>query len=177
MKRTIGVTVMALGFLATGAFLSTFVSNPFASNQLSSSLPSEQSPILVNANGAQISVMPSIGADGRPAPVVINVGVAAPPAYENNSQPQAMPVAYRPMVQCAAYEPAARPRRATRSSDVNSGTRSWQKEALIIGGGTAAGAGIGAIAGGKKGAGIGAISGGVAGFIYDMKTRKNGDRW
>jgi hypothetical protein len=62
-----------------------------------------------------------------------------------------------------------------RSSE--SGTRSWQKEAIIIGGSTAAGAGIGAIAGGKKGAAIGAISGGVAGLIYDMKTRKNGDRW
>ena len=174
MKRTIGVTIIALGLLATGAFLSTFISNPFASNQLSSSLPSEQSPILVNANGAQISVVPSIGADGRPTPVVINVGAAAPLAYES-AQPQAMPVAYRPMVQSAAYEPAPRPRRATGSSE--SGTRSWQKEAIIIGGSTAAGAGIGAIAGGKKGAAIGAISGGVAGLIYDMKTRKNGDRW
>jgi len=172
MKRTIGVTLIALGLLATGAFLSTFISNPFASNQLSSSLPSEQSPILVNANGAQISVVPSIGADGRPIPVVINVGAAAPLAYENA---QAMPVAYRPMVQSAAYEPTPRPRRATRSG--GSGTRSWQKEAIIIGGSTAAGAGIGAIAGGKKGAAIGAISGGVAGLIYDMKTRKNGDRW
>ena len=61
-------------------------------------------------------------------------------------------------------------------SQVESGNRSWQKEAIIIGGSTAAGAGIGAIAGGKKGAAIGAISGGVAGLIYDMKTRKNGDR-
>ena len=49
--------------------------------------------------------------------------------------------------------------------------RSWQKEALIIGGGAGAGAGIGAIVGGKKGAGIGAASGGVAGLIYDLSTR------
>ena len=174
MRRAIGVTVMALGLLATGAFLSTLISNPFASNQLSSSLPSGQTPVLVNANGAQISVLPSIGSDGRPVPVVINVGSAGPLAYEN-AQPQAMPVAYRPMAQSAAYEPAIRPRRATQSSE--SGNRSWQKEAIIIGGGTAAGAGIGAIAGGKKGAAIGAISGGVAGLIYDMKTRKNGDRF
>jgi hypothetical protein len=173
MKRAIGVTVMALGLLATGAFLSTFISNPFAGNQLSASIPSDQTPILVNANGSQISVVPSIGPDGRPVPVVINVGSAAPLAYEN-AQPQAMPVTYRPMVQSAAYEPAIRPR-ATRSSE--SGNRSWQKEAVIIGGSTAAGAGIGAIAGGRKGAAIGAISGGVAGLIYDMKTRKNGDRW
>jgi hypothetical protein len=176
MKRTIGVTVMALGLLATGAFLSTFISNPFASNEFSASQPSEQTPILVNANGTQISVVPSISLDGKPAPVVINVGATGVPGYES-SPPQAMPVPYRPMVQSAAYEPASRPRQAVRAGEANSGTRSWQKEAVIIGGGAAAGAGIGAIAGGKKGAAIGAISGGVAGLIYDLKTRKNGDRW
>lgn len=49
--------------------------------------------------------------------------------------------------------------------------RSWEKEALIIGGSAAAGAGIGALAGGKKGAGIGAATGGIAGLIYDLSTR------
>jgi phosphoenolpyruvate synthase/pyruvate phosphate dikinase len=49
--------------------------------------------------------------------------------------------------------------------------RSWEKEALIIGGGAGAGAGIGALAGGKKGAAIGAASGGVAGLVYDLATR------
>ena len=49
--------------------------------------------------------------------------------------------------------------------------RSWEKEALIIDGSSAAGAGIGALAGGKKGAGIGAASGGVAGLLYDLATR------
>jgi len=49
--------------------------------------------------------------------------------------------------------------------------RSREKEALIIGGGAAAGAGIGALAGGKKGAGIGAATGGIAGLIYDLTTR------
>jgi len=173
MKRAIGVTVLLLGLVATGAFLSTFISNPLASNQLSSTIPSGQTPVLVNANGTQISVLPPVDADGRPL-LVINVGAAAPLA-DASLQPRATPVLYRPMVQSAAYEPAPRPRRATGSSET--GTRSWQKEAIIIGGSTAAGAGIGAIAGGKKGAAIGAISGGVAGLIYDMKTRKNGDRW
>ena len=174
MKRTLAVTIIALGLLATGAFLSSFVTNPFASSRVSSALPLEQSPILVNANGTQISVVPSLGADGKPAPTVINVGAATPLSNEN-SQPQAIPVAYRPTVQSAADEPAPRPRRVTRSRDA--GTRSWEKEAILIGGGTAAGAGIGAIAGGGKGAAIGAISGGVAGLIYDMKTRKNGDKF
>jgi hypothetical protein len=49
--------------------------------------------------------------------------------------------------------------------------RSWEKEALIIGGSAGAGTVIGAVAGGKKGAGIGAVAGGVGGLIYDVITR------
>jgi hypothetical protein len=50
--------------------------------------------------------------------------------------------------------------------------RSWEKEALIIGGGAGAGTAIGALAGGKKGAAVGAASGGVGGLIYDLVTRE-----
>jgi hypothetical protein len=49
--------------------------------------------------------------------------------------------------------------------------RSWEKEALIIGGSAGAGTAIGAIAGGKKGAAVGAAAGGVGGLIYDLATR------
>ena len=49
--------------------------------------------------------------------------------------------------------------------------RSWEKEALIIGGSAGAGTVIGAVSGGKKGAGIGAAAGGVGGLIYDLITR------
>jgi hypothetical protein len=49
--------------------------------------------------------------------------------------------------------------------------RSWEKEALIIGGSAGAGTAIGAMAGGKKGAGVGAAAGGVGGLIYDLATR------
>jgi hypothetical protein len=54
--------------------------------------------------------------------------------------------------------------------------RSWEKEALIIGGSAGAGTVIGAIAGGKKGAGIGAAAGGVGGLIYDVITRDKGKK-
>ena len=50
-------------------------------------------------------------------------------------------------------------------------TRSWQKRALVIGGSSGAGAGIGALIGGKKGALIGAAIGGGGGTVYEM-TRK-----
>jgi hypothetical protein len=53
----------------------------------------------------------------------------------------------------------------------HSDKRSWEKEALIIGGAAGAGTVIGAATGGKKGAGIGAAAGGIGGLIYDVITR------
>lgn len=49
--------------------------------------------------------------------------------------------------------------------------RSWEKDALVIGGGAGAGTLIGAVAGGKKGAAVGATAGGIGGLIYDLATR------
>lgn len=49
--------------------------------------------------------------------------------------------------------------------------RSWEKDALIIGGSAGAGTVIGAVAGGKKGAAVGATAGGIGGLIYDLATR------
>jgi hypothetical protein len=49
---------------------------------------------------------------------------------------------------------------------------SWEKDVLLIGGGAAGGAGIGALAGGKKGAAIGAGAGGIGGLIYDLASKK-----
>jgi hypothetical protein len=50
-------------------------------------------------------------------------------------------------------------------------SRSTKDSALIIAGSAGAGAGIGAIAKGKKGAALGAAIGGVAGTVYDLMTR------
>ena len=51
-------------------------------------------------------------------------------------------------------------------------TRSTGEKAAIIGGGAAAGAAIGGLAGGGKGALIGAAAGGAGGYIYDRVTGK-----
>jgi hypothetical protein len=50
--------------------------------------------------------------------------------------------------------------------------RSTGKSVAIVAGSAAAGAGIGALAGGGKGAAIGALSGGAAGFLFDRLTHK-----
>lgn len=49
--------------------------------------------------------------------------------------------------------------------------RSWKKSAMVIGGSTAAGAGIGGLIGGKKGALIGAALGGGASTIFEATKR------
>jgi hypothetical protein len=48
--------------------------------------------------------------------------------------------------------------------------RPFSHSVAIVGGSAAAGAGIGALAGGGRGAGIGALAGGASGLIYDRVT-------
>jgi hypothetical protein len=69
----------------------------------------------------------------------------------------------------AATRPVSRaPRTAVRARQKST----WQKRALIIGGSAGAGAGIGALTGGKKGALIGAaIGGGGAAIIDAVRNR------
>ena len=61
-------------------------------------------------------------------------------------------------------------RRTAAQVDAPSG-RNWKKTALVIGGTSAAGAGIGAIFGGGKGALIGAAIGGGASSLYEATKR------
>lgn len=60
---------------------------------------------------------------------------------------------------------------ATRPEPPHPNKRSWEKDALIIGGSAGAGTVIGAVAGGGKGAAVGATAGGIGGLIYDLATR------
>jgi hypothetical protein len=62
-------------------------------------------------------------------------------------------------------------RRSVPARGVSSPGRDWTKTAMVIGGTTAAGAGLGAIFGGKKGALIGAAIGGGAGTLLEVKSR------
>src|SRR5262245_19427897 len=106
MKRMLGIAAMALGLVATGAFLSTFIQNPFASSpQALSTYPSDNPPVLVNTAGAQISVLPSTTNDGRANPVVINVDTRTTPRVYDNGQARPRPAVYRARPTATTYEP------------------------------------------------------------------------
>ena len=66
---------------------------------------------------------------------------------------------------------STQPVRARSASVERQPSRNWQKTALIIGGTTAAGAGVGGAFGGKKGALIGAAIGGGASTLYEASKK------
>jgi hypothetical protein len=90
-----------------------------------------------------------------------------PVAYAGGAN-RAVPAVYRESVAQparVAARPATTVRRAATRVEPK---RSWQKRALVIGGSSGAGAGIGALIGGKKGALIGAAIGGGGGALYEI---------
>ena len=89
-----------------------------------------------------------------------NAGAFAPAVYT------------RPAPVRTASAPVARSTPAPAQEPAREEGRSWKKAALIIGGSTGAGAGIGGIAGGKKGALIGAAIGGGGAAIYEAIKRR-----
>jgi hypothetical protein len=95
--------------------------------------------------------------------VATPVGYSTPAVYTT-------PVDY-PGFQAPAPQTARPVRTAPRSvaSVERPQGRNWKKTALVIGGSTATGAGIGALVGGKKGALIGAAIGGGASTLYESR--------
>ncbi len=85
---------------------------------------------------------------------------------------QAYPVAVSDVGPVRTSQVYSAPRRTVTTRVVERAPRrDWKKTALVIGGSTAAGAGIGAIFGGKKGALIGAAIGGGASGLYEAVKR------
>jgi hypothetical protein len=96
----------------------------------------------------------------------------AVPIRAIDTRPAASPVvtAPAPVVVLQTPAPATRVEAAAPAPprvEARQRKRDWGKTALIIGGSTASGAGVGAIVGGKKGALIGAAIGGGASTIYE----------
>jgi hypothetical protein len=81
-------------------------------------------------------------------------------------QPAPAPVVMEPRPVRAVSTVQSAPRATTQVVE-RAPRRDWKKTALVIGGSTATGAGVGAVFGGKKGALIGAAIGGGASTIYE----------
>jgi hypothetical protein len=84
--------------------------------------------------------------------------------YAPYAAPQTVAMPVR-TVQTVVETPA--PQRVVTRTVERGPQRNWKKTALVIGGSTATGAGIGGLVGGKKGALIGAAIGGGASTLYE----------
>ena len=95
-------------------------------------------------------------------------GASIEPPFASQPIGYSVASAPAPLTRTVYQEPAYRPRTVTRRVATS---RSWKKSAAIIGGSTAAGAGLGAVLDGGSGAKKGAVVGLVGGTIYDLATR------
>jgi len=99
---------------------------------------------------------PYDGTVRQPMPYAVNGVRAVPAAYETYAAPAPRRLASTPAVRTTPVRYVERAR-----------GRDWTKTAMVIGGTTAAGAGLGAIFGGKKGALIGAAIGGGGSTLWE----------
>ncbi len=150
------ITATLLGVIAAGVMVIAF-----------ELMPRTAAPAAMDVNGQMVGLAHPVnlpvapGADqpgyyGAPSTLAYapNAGAIGYVPYE------ARPV--RTSLQTVSYAPR---RVATR---VERPRRDWAKTAMVIGGTSAAGAGLGAIIGGKKGALIGAALGGGAGTLFEV---------
>ena len=131
-------------------------------------------------NGATISQIECVSVDPQAAYAQANplaqANNVAQPAYSYAAQPVYRDLAPAQVVPVQRTTSVARPirtRQVVYDDPIEiKKKRSVKKSVAIIGGSAAAGAGIGALAKGKKGALIGAAVGGGAAAIWDQVTRR-----
>ena len=109
--------------------------------------------------------------DGRFIQVPNAKAVGYAPGYATALQPVSQPVVYRQPAPTRTVYRTAQPvqQRVVERAEPR---RSWAKTAMVIGGSSAAGAGVGGVMGGKKGALVGAAIGGGAASIYEATRRR-----
>ena len=145
----IGALISGVAFYAVGA---RAAQNPFA-----------EMPALVQTIDGRYIEVPNARALGYApgsAPGTTVVRAAAPAVVR---QAPATRTVYR------TAAPAQRERVVVERT---SPQRSWAKTAMVIGGSSAAGAGVGGLMGGKRGALVGAAIGGGAASIYEASRRR-----
>ena len=104
----------------------------------------------------------------QPAPQVVYRDPVVP-AARSTARRSSAPAART--ASTSTYGRSAEPSYSRTSEAAAPQGRTWKKSAIIIGGTTAAGAGVGAVMGGKKGAVKGGVVGLLGGTIYDIATR------
>ena len=168
------LTVIAVGVLLVAYGLL----NPRATMDASAAMAPVMRPTALNEPVSMQMAAP--GAYGAAAPYgyvpvgapagYTQVPVAYAPAPVAYAQPAVMQApAPRPIARTVEYAPEPTRRAATRRIDRPKSD--WKRTAMIIGGSSAAGAGVGAIFGGKKGALIGAAIGGGASTIQQVLNK------
>ena len=150
----VGVLLIAYGLLVPR--VATADGYPYARPMLASQRVGYIDDGYGNPNGYG---NPYSGTVRQPMAYAVN-DVRALPAYQTYTAPAPRRLASTSRVRAV---PVSRVDRAP--------GRDWKKTAMVIGGSTAAGAGLGAIFGGKKGALIGAALGGGAGTLFEVKNR------
>jgi len=157
MKTLAGwiVGVFGLGLFAGSFFGGTAAEDPTESETLESVLAGAPS---VDCGSGREAVLQPIVVEGKTSVQVKCIATARERSLVSAASPAAPAAVQATTVPDAPAEDAK-------------SSRSLKESALIIGGSAGAGAGIGAIAKGKKGAAVGAAIGGVAGTVYDLMTR------
>jgi hypothetical protein len=155
----IGALISGVAFYAVGARAAQ--SNPFA-----------EMPALVQTIDGRFIEVPNARALGYAPGYTAAPGYVAAPGYTT-----VLPAAAPAVVRTAAaprqtvYRTAA-PAQENVVVERTSPRRSWAKTAMVIGGTSAAGAGVGGLIGGKKGALVGAAIGGGGASIYEATRRR-----
>lgn len=169
---------------STGVKAQELAANPQAGQPVVVSCEPDQRtlvrPVLVN--GATISQIECVAADPQAAAYAqagYAQGLTAAPVPVASVYP-AQPVVYRdmapaqvvPVRQTTTVARPVRTRQVVYDEPVRRPKRSVKKSAVIIGSSAAVGAGVGALAKGKKGALVGAAIGGGGAAIWDQITRR-----
>jgi hypothetical protein len=166
-KRRLVMKTLAgwiVGVFGLGLLIGGFYANTAAVEADRGSLESTlQSAPLVDCGAGRQTVLEPVLVDGKTTVRFKCVANATERVVETRTVAATAPV--------AAVDETAPIREKPVDETAEKDSRSLKDSALIIGGSAGAGAGIGALAKGKKGAAVGAAIGGVAGTVYDLVTR------